>query len=176
MKIYNKPGSKERLFEMMKGVTGMKPKLNEDYDSPKEKDEKYLNKSVNTNSTDISKYDGDLNYPVEKDLRVNSDMIHQEPVDECDTPMSNTDGEYLNDTGAPQIGEEMTLGTPEPTHGDSFGQPPSDNRLNAEYADLIKQFGQDRVNMLFPSGQKGFIDSRTRGNYSVDAIKQNLSK
>lgn len=43
-----------------------------------------------------------------------------------------------------------------------------------EYQELINQFGDRRVNSLFPSGLKGFFDSRTRGNYSMDAIKQNL--
>ena len=43
-----------------------------------------------------------------------------------------------------------------------------------EFEALKNEFGDKAVNSLFSSGLDGYIDSRKRGNYSVDAIKQNL--
>lgn len=43
-----------------------------------------------------------------------------------------------------------------------------------EFQSLQNEFGKHAVKMMFPSGLRGYIDSRTKGNYSVDAIKQNL--
>jgi len=56
----------------------------ETYDSIVDYDKAYLDNSQGTEDTNVSKYDGGLNYPAEKDLRVNSNLIHQEPINEFD--------------------------------------------------------------------------------------------
>jgi len=44
-----------------------------------------------------------------------------------------------------------------------------------EFDNLKKEYGDNVINNFFTSGLPGYIDSRTRGNYSLDAIKQNLN-
>lgn len=45
--------------------------------------------------------------------------------------------------------------------------------LEAEYNNLVQQYGQP-VKLMFTQGLAGYIDSRVKGNYSLDAIKQNF--
>ena len=49
------------------------------------------------------------------------------------------------------------------------------NNLKKEYQHLIDTYGERIVSSFFTSGFDGFKDSRIRGNYSLDAIKQNLN-
>ena len=70
MEIFKKQGSKERLFEMMQKVN--KINLNESFDSPQEKDKKYLDKTGDKKAEkeQANKYDDGVRYPVEKELKV----------------------------------------------------------------------------------------------------------
>ena len=43
-----------------------------------------------------------------------------------------------------------------------------------QWEKLITDFGNDNVMLMFPSGAMGYYDSRTRGNYSDDSIRQSL--
>jgi len=50
----------------------------------------------------------------------------------------------------------------------------ADEEYVTEFNQLIDEFGLNNVKAMFPSGLEGFRDSRIRGNYSMDAIKQSL--
>lgn len=51
-----------------------------------------------------------------------------------------------------------------------------DSRLDKEWNDLIAIYGEDKLNRYFTTGINGFKGSRlSPGNYSLDAIKQNLN-
>lgn len=47
-------------------------------------------------------------------------------------------------------------------------------KLENEYNALVELYGIKRVSSMFTSGFEGFKQSRTVGNYSLDAIKQSL--
>jgi len=53
----------------------MKTKVNESFDSPKSKDEKYLDKTVGQDDDQVSKYDDGVRYPVEKELKTKDDSL-----------------------------------------------------------------------------------------------------
>lgn len=60
-----------------------------------------------------------------------------------------------------------------PKINENFNSIPSEYQI--EFDNLKKEYGDNVVNSFFTSGLPGFYDSRTRGNYSLDAIKQNLN-
>lgn len=92
MRIYNKIGSKERLFEMFENVNKMK--LNESFDSPEKKDKKYLEKSVGDDESNVSKYDDGVRYPVEKELKVDDESLKGLKGD--DAPLEESwDNDYV---------------------------------------------------------------------------------
>lgn len=43
-----------------------------------------------------------------------------------------------------------------------------------QWEKLLNDFGKDKVMRMFPSGANGYYTSRTKGNYSDDAIRQSL--
>ncbi|MDC7250733.1 MAG: hypothetical protein PQJ49_12520 [Sphaerochaetaceae bacterium] len=47
--------------------------------------------------------------------------------------------------------------------------------LTKEYYQLVIEYSQRVVNIVFTSGLTGYIDSRIKGNYSLEAIKQTLN-
>jgi hypothetical protein len=55
----------------------------ETIDSVVDFDRAYLDNSVDTEETNVTKYDGGLDYP-DKNLRVDSNLLHQEPIFEMD--------------------------------------------------------------------------------------------
>lgn len=57
--------------------------FSENLDSVVDYDRAYLDNSVNTEDTNISKYDGGLDYP-ENPLRIDSELLHNEPLFEMD--------------------------------------------------------------------------------------------
>ena len=92
MDIGHKSGSKERLFEMMERVN--KVTLNESFDSPKEKDEKYLDHTVDPKGNQDNKYDDGVRYPVEEPLKVDDESLEglkgdDLPLDE-EHPLADT--------------------------------------------------------------------------------------
>jgi hypothetical protein len=87
MKIFKKHGSKGKLFEMMERVN--KIKLNESFDSPKAKDEKYLNKGgdINAINAQPNKFDDGYREPRERDIQVKDPSLEKlkgddEPIEE----------------------------------------------------------------------------------------------
>jgi len=65
----------------------------ETVDSIVDFDKAYLDNSIDTEETNVSKYDGGLDYP-EKNLRVDSNLLHQEPIVEYDYNQEERD--YYN--------------------------------------------------------------------------------
>lgn len=60
-----------------------------------------------------------------------------------------------------------------PKLNEDFGGIPPEYQI--EFDNLKKEYGDNVINSFFTHGLPGFYDSRTRGNYSLDAIKQNLN-
>ena len=89
MKVHNKIGSPERLKEIFQNVNKIKvnesfdkkfkKKLNESFDSPKEKDEKYLNKGGDKKGIDVqpNKYDDGVREPRERNIQVKDKSVEK---------------------------------------------------------------------------------------------------
>lgn len=74
MKVFNQHGTKEKLFEMMNRVNKMT--LNETFDVPSKKDEKYLDKAVSKGGEQQSnKYDHGYEYPVNDDIKTKHNSL-----------------------------------------------------------------------------------------------------
>lgn len=54
-------------------------------------------------------------------------------------------------------------------HGNELPYP-----YQTQWENLLRDFGTHYVMLMFPSGANGYYDSRTKGNYSDDAIRQSL--
>jgi hypothetical protein len=124
MRVYKKSGTKERLFEMFENVN--KIKLNESFDSPKEKDEKYLDNTVGTEDSQVSKYDDGVRYPVEKELKVKDPSLEKlkgddAPIEECADCDDPEDDQDIADENEP-----VNVGDTEPEDNDGEGEPAMD--------------------------------------------------
>jgi len=117
MEVFKKHGTKDRLVEMFEKVNKVKvnenkedkplleegynewglkikkSRIQESFDSPKEKDEKYLDKAVD--SAQDNKYDDGVRYPVEKQLKV--DVVPLEKLKGDDKPIEKPAGEKTLD-------------------------------------------------------------------------------
>lgn len=91
MRVYKKHGSKGKLFEMMERVNKitLNEEIEETFDSPKEKDEKYLNKGGDMDGVDtqVNKYDDGVREPRERDIQVKDPSVEKlkgddEPITE----------------------------------------------------------------------------------------------
>jgi len=71
------------------GLKLKKSRLAESFDNPKVKDEKYLDKTVGQENSQVSKYDDGVRYPVEKELKVKDPSV--EGLKGDDLPFKNED-------------------------------------------------------------------------------------
>ena len=137
MKIFNKPGTKERLFEMMQEVN--KIKLNESFDSPKDKDEKFLDKTYDSNSPD--KYDGGYDYPVIAKLRVDDPSLEKVVgEDEDGDTEQQLDGELTDQDIANYDYDHNNLDKTYPIPNDALGTGDDENisDVKAEFNDELE--------------------------------------
>ena len=77
MKVHKKIGSQERFKEMFQKIN--KVKLNESFDNPKAKDEKYLNKGGDKKDIDVqaNKYDDGVREPRERNIQVKDKSVEK---------------------------------------------------------------------------------------------------
>ena len=106
--------------------------MEESFDSPKEKDEKYLDKTVGTEDSQVSKYDDGTRYPVEKELKVKDPSLEKlkgddAPIEECadcddDEPKEYNDGigdgTPADDQDVADEDEPVNVGDVEPEDND----------------------------------------------------------
>lgn len=138
MEFYKKQGSEEKLIEMMEKVNKInlnekkektkvneseydewghkkkKSRLDEVFDSPKEKDENYLDKTTDPEGQQPNKADGGVEYPAVVDLRIKDKSLDKvaEEDNEVESNLNITPEEDLesNIETAPESEEEIVGG------------------------------------------------------------------
>lgn len=171
MNVHKKIGTKERFLEMFQNVNKIKitesemwgEKItNENFDSPKEKDKKYLDKTVGDQSSQVSKYDDGTRYPVEDKLKVKDPSLEKLKGDDAPIKEGFEDDEdnskmYNDGIGNGEEAEpednidvknpeaDVMSGEEEPEEGGAEEKPAWDENYNDEESGLPNE---DEVDAL----------------------------
>lgn len=161
-RVHKEIGSKDRLYEMFKNVN--KVMLNESFDSPAEKDERYLNKGGDDKAFDQqpNKYDDGIRYPVEEPLKVDDESLESLKGD--DAPLTEEELDEISWSGIKQAGKFVGKSIGDAVKGvttaisDKVSQVANDiaqqyhrgarNKVIGELEQMASQFGEDFGQLL----------------------------
>jgi hypothetical protein len=197
MKVFNKVGSKERLIEMFEKVNKTKVKekvivegkkketinewgikvkpsrVNESFDSPEDKDKEYLDKTVDTNVDQQTKYDDGTRYPVEEPLKVADPSLEKMKGDDKPIAAPKSDMFEDDDQDIADKDEPINVGDvePEPNDGEAdfvsaeIGDETPDDAVDAMDSDEIST--PDEI-------EGGLGDDASVTDYDPDQISKGI--
>jgi hypothetical protein len=133
MKVFKPAGSKERLFEMFENVN--KIKINESFDNPEEKDEKYLDKAGDQDAEEVqpNKYDDGVRYPVEPELKVDDESLEGLKGDDAPLDESEDHGDVNQ-----EVYDELEMRYSHSTQSVPF----------SEFDEVAEMYGMDTEDVL----------------------------